>query len=256
MRLWDLIKLVGYEYRYEKREWILSIILQCLAFTGVFFLFALAGDIDRVCGEYLSPLYPNGYAFNLIGYDETDIYRLEQMGFHNIAFSSTTSRGYAVTDSLDRIWNHKLRAVLMGKDIWSDGLDEILSIIFFGQITLGMIGASLFMTMMNNLDNSVAMKLMRRQRYIKMLGQLGCSRVVCQKIFYLFVAARGTAAFLAAIWFNGLLISLLNRYLIRNMYIQADIAVFRWGQAVRIWILSMFLTGLCFRRQWRRNDES
>ena len=256
MKFLDMLKLVAYEYRYEKKEWILSLILQCLAFLGVFFLFSLAGDIDRVCGEYLSPLYPNGYAFNLTGYSETDSCGLEKIGFQDIAFSSATGQGYAITDSLSGIWGHKLHAVFTGKDIWSDGLDEILSIIFFCQITLGMIGIALFFVMINNLENSVAMKLMRRQRYIRMLGQLGCPRAVCREIYYIFVAVRSTGAFLMAICLNGFLVYLLNGYLEQNMYMQADIAVFRWTRALGIWILSMFSIGLCFRRQWRRNDES
>lgn len=130
MRFWDMLKLVGYEYRYEKKEWILSLILQCLAFIGVFFLFAIAGDIDRVCGEYLSPLYPDGYAFNLTGYDESDICELEGMGFHDITFSGVSGQGGAVTDSLSGIWSRKLYAVFTGKDIWNNAIDEILSIIF------------------------------------------------------------------------------------------------------------------------------
>lgn len=255
MRFWDMLKLVGYEYRYEKKEWILSLILQCLAFIGVFFLFAIAGDIDRVCGEYLSPLYPDGYAFNLTGYDESDICELEGMGFHDITFSGVSGQGGAVTDSLSGIWSRKLYAFFTGKDIWNNAIDEILSIIFFCQITLGTIGAALFLTMINNLANSVAMKLMRRQRYIKMLGQLGCSRAACQEIYYIFVAVRSTGAFLMAIGFNAILIDMINGYLEKNMYIQADIAVFHWTQATGIWILSMFLIGVSLRRQWRRNNE-
>ena len=255
MKLWDMLKLVGHEYRYETKEWILSLILQCLAFVGVFFLLSVAGDIDRVCGEYMSPLYPDGYAFHLIGYSETDIYELEKMGFYNITFSNTNDQGYAVIDSLRGIWRHKMWAVLGGKDIWNQEIDEVLSIIFFCQITLAIIGVALFLLMLNNLANSVAMKLMRRQRYIKMLGQLGCSQAVCKGIYYVFIIARSTAAFLVSVCFMEVLICLLNGYLRQNMFIQAGIAPLHWMQIAGVWILSMFLIWVCFQRQWGRCDE-
>lgn len=254
MKFWGMLKLVGHEYRYEMKEWILSLVLQCLAFVGVFFLFSVAGDIDRVCGEYMSPLYPDGYAFHLIGYSETNVYELEKIGFYNITFSNTNNQGYAVIDSLRGIWRHKLWAVLEGNDIWNQEVDEVLCIIFFCQITLGIIGIALFLIMLNNLANSVAMKLMRRQRYIKMLGQLGCSRIVCQGIYYIFIITRSTAAFLMAVCLSKVFIDLLNGYLQQNMFIRVGIAPLHWVQVTGIWILSMFLIWVCFQRQWRHSD--
>lgn len=255
MKFWDILKLIRHEYRYEKQEWILSVVLQCLIFCSVFFLITFACNMDEICGEYISPLYPDGFEFRLNGYSVKDVSELEKMGFHSIIFSEGTNQGYGVKDSLRGIWFHKLHAVFVGKDIWNAELDEILSVIFFCQITFGAIAIALFLIMLNNLSNSVAVKLMRRKGYIQMLRQLGCSQSACQRIYYSFFAMRIVFALLPAVWINGYLIHLLNKYLTQSMYIQTSLPQYRWMPVVGIGALSVLLMCVSFQKQWRQLDE-
>lgn len=234
----------------------ISFVLQSLIFISVLFLTTVTGDLDRICGEYIQPLYPNGYGFQLMGYQAEDIPELERMGFYNINFSNLETQGYAVTDSLENIWLCKLRAVWSGKDIWNSELDEVLSVIFFAQMIFGGIGVILLVIMMNNLSNSFAMRLMRRRPYIRMLEQLGCTQAVCRKIWYGFLGMRSIFALLCAVCVNSVLIGLLNEYMAKRMYIKSIFAPFSGGLSVGILVICAVLMWLSFRKQWRQMDES
>ena len=255
MKLWDVLKLIGHEYRYEKREWILSIVLQCMIYISVFFLFTVAGDLDKVLGTYISPLYPNGFEFRLNGFHETDIPTLNQMGFHDIIIFNDREEGLGVVDDLSGIWIYKFQAVFAGKDIWNEELDEILSIMFFCQITFVAIGIAMFLIMMNNLSNSITMKLTRRTQYIMMLKNLGCPDMICKEIYYGFFFFRNIIALLLAATCNGLLFYFLNEYMMQHMYINIPFPQFHWVLIGVLCILSMILMWLSFVKQWRQIDE-
>lgn len=257
MKFRDILKLIRHEYRYEKSEWILSAVLQILIYVSVFFLLTVACDIDEVCGEYVRPLYPDGYEFMLKGYNAEDIAELERKGFYEITISDYSGDGgYGVRDSLNGIWLYKFQAVASGKDIWNDELDEILSVIFFCQITFAAIGAVMLAIMLNNLSNSFAMKLMRRKRYIQMLEQLGCAETICRRIYYGFFCIRGVPALVLAAGINMYLIRLLNRYMAESMYISASFAPFHWVLAFGIGVISVCLMRISFWKQWRQADEN
>lgn len=255
MKFWDSLKLIVHEYRYEKLEWILSVALQWLIFTSVFFLLTIAFDLDEVCGNYMGTLYPNGYDFMLEGYGKEDIPELEKMGFYDISFSDVGESGYGVTDDLNGIWALKWKANLSGKDIWNEGLDEILSVLFFCQLSFGAIGLVMFIIMLNNLSNSFAMKLMRRKRYIRMLGQLGCRKEVCQRIYYGFFSIRNVLALILAVSTNACLIHLLNGYMMKYMYISASFQSFYLVLVLGVLFVSMCLMWITFQKQWRRMNE-
>lgn len=256
MNFRDILKLIRHEYAYDKAEWMFSIVLQGLIFISVLFLITVAGDMNRICSGYIQPLYPDGYEFTLVGYSEEDIPKLEHMGFYDVTFSNVGNQGSGVIDSLDGIWLHKLQAALAGKDIWNEELDEFLSVIFFGQIVFGAIGAVMLILMLNNLSNSFAMRLMRRKRYIRMLEQLGCAKSTCRSIYYGFFGIRNIAALVWAAVINGLLIHFLNGYMAGRMYIGSSFTPFCWSHVIGIWIISTLLMWLSFQKQWRLADES
>lgn len=255
MKLRDSLKLILHEYRYEKIEWIVSIILQWLIFTSVFFLLTVSFDLDSVFGGYLKTLYPDGYDFMIEGYSQSDIPALEEKGFYDITIPEDSDSGYAVTNNLDGIWFQKIEATLSGKDIWNADLDETLSVMLFGQVILGAIGFVMLITMMNNLSNSFTMKLMRRKRYINMLQQLGMSKTVCKSIYYGFFSIRNVVALVASIFTNVVLIKLLNNYMYESMYITSTFKYFNWILVISVWVISMLLMWLSFTKQWRRLNE-
>lgn len=255
MKFWDKLKLILHEYRYEKTEWLLSVMLHWLIFTSVLFLLTLALSMDEICGEYMKPMYPEGYDFILTGYCEEEIAQLKEMGFYDITFSSEGDSCYAMRDDLHGIWMHKLEAALLGKDIWNESLDEILSVMFFCQLTFGAIGVVMFIVMMNHLSNSFTMKLMRRKNYIRMLRQLGCPCKVCQEIYYEFFVIRNVLALILAIGTNGYLIHRLNEYMQERMYIMSAFPKIHWMLVLVIWLISMFMMWISFQKQWRQMDE-
>lgn len=255
MKFWDKTKLVFHEYKYEKVEWIISLILQWLIFTSVFFLFTIAKDINKVCSDYLKPIHKEGYCFELIGYDKSDVEELQKMGFRDIEFSEEYDKGYALIDSLENIWGYKIKASLQGKDIWNEGLDEIISVMFFCKITLVSIGAIMLIVMVNNLSNSFGMKLIRRKRYIQMLIGLGCGKEVCKSIYYGVFNVRNGIAILMASVSNALLIKMLNNYMHKRMYINSEFQGYNINLLVVMVMLSIGLMWISFRKQWRMINE-
>lgn len=256
MKLCDKFKLITYECKYEKSEWILSVILQYLIFTSVLFLFTIACDIDKICGEYIKPMYLEGYDFVLKGFNEQDIEKLHEMGFREISFSDEDSLGYAVLDDLDGIWIYKLQAAFSNKDIWNEDLDEMLSMIFFCQIIFGSLGIVLLIIMMNNLSNSFGMKLIRRKKYICMLRQLGCSVSVCRRIFFCFFLIRNILSLSVAIITNSYLISALNKYMGKNMYISSSFKQYDIYMICFVTVISIFIVLISFTKQWRQCSEN
>ena len=255
MKISDTFRLILNEYKYEKKEWILSLGLQWLIFTSVFFLFTVSGGIDEVCSVYMKPLYENGYDFFLEGYSQQDVPELTKMGFYDISFSDQGETGYAVTDNLDKIWIYKFKATFSGKDIWNKDLDETLGIMFFCQIMLGAIGIVMLIIMINNLSNSYTMKLIRRKNYIKMLRQLGCTKKSCKQIYYGFFCMRSIIALTMAVGINSCIIRLLNRYVKESMHIAASFSEFDVRTLLVTGIVSLWGMWISFQKQLRKTDE-
>lgn len=256
MKFYDIFKLVVHEYRYEKLEWIFSTFLQIFIYTSVLFLLTIAGDIDGICGKYLRPMYEDGYDFNLVGYTKSDVSELEDMGFHDISFSNVDNSGYAIIDELDGIWLYKIKAAIDGKDIWNSVLDETLGVVFFCQIIVGSLGVVMLVIMLNNISNAIAMKLIRRKQYIKMLGQLGCSKKICQRIFFLVFIIRNICALLISIVVNRYLIQMINKYMSEKMYIQTGFVQQNWVLIGMTFFVSVCVMRISFRKQWRQCNEN
>lgn len=246
--------MINHEHTYEKQEGIMSFILQLLVYITVFFLFTVTCDIDKMVGEYLSPLYPEGFEFRLNGYSERDIADLENMGFYNISFSSVGKQGYGTTNDLANIWLYKLRAAFSGNDIWNEEIDEILGVILLGQVVFGTIGIAMLLIMMNNLSNSIAMKLMSRRHYVQMLKQLGCTKQISQSIFLGLFCARTLLAFFLAMVINAQFIKQTNYYVKRYMYIPSSFVEYNWMLIFGVGIISIMLLWFSFQMQWRKMD--
>ena len=255
MKFCDVFKLVSHEYKYEKLEWIASVILQMFIYTSVLFLLTIAGNIDGICGKYLAPIYEDGYNFRLVGYTEADISTLEEMGFRDITFSNSTNEGTAYIDELDGIWFYKIKAVIEGKDIWNADLDETLGVVFFCQVIVGSLGIVMLVIMLNNISNAIAMKLIRRKNYIQMLGQLGCARKISQRIFYLVFVIRNVCALIVAILLNSYLIKVVNTYMIEEMYIPVGFERFNGLLVGGSLLISVGIMRISFIKQWRQCNE-
>lgn len=250
----DLFRLIFREYRNGKREWILSFILQVIICVSVLFVFTIVCDLDYVCGAYMKNLYPNGFPFNLKGYGIEDTSTLSEMGFYDLSFSNIDKSGYGIRDSLDGIWIHKISSAFNGKDIWNSELDEILCVVFFCQIMLGIIGISLVFLMINNLSNSFAMKIARRENYMCMMSQLGCPNSVCWNIFFLGYLFSMFVAFGCAIVLSGQLIQQLNVYLSKSMYIDFAFIPYNIKIIIIMAMLDALIMFLAFRKQWRHRN--
>lgn len=250
----DLFRLICREYRNGKQEWIILFVLQFFIYVSVLFIVTIACDIDRVCGVYIRTLFPNGFEFNFIGYSTEDISILSQMGFYNISFSSVGENGYGIIDNLDGIWIYKIYSVFVGKDIWNADIDEILCIIFFCQIIFAILGLSLFCLLINNLVNSFAMRMLRRERYIHMLMQLGCPSNTCWYIFWGPYILCMLITYLGATMINGKFIQQLNIYLAKDMYIDFSFMQYDKKMIAIMGILSALVMFMAFRKQWRHRN--
>lgn len=256
MKFCDVFKLVIREYSHEKLESIFSIFLQIFIYVSVFFLFTISGDIDGIFGKYLLPIYEDGYEFNLVGYTKADVSELEEMGFRDITFDDSGDEGYGVIDELDNIWIYKLKAVMDGKDIWNEDLDDTLGVMAFCQIMTGSLGIVMFIIMFNNLSNAISMKLLRRKRYIYMLDQLGCSKKVSQNIFYIFFVIRNICALFISVIINYFLVQYVNDYMAQEMYILTGFKQFEGMLIGMILLISICVMWISFKKQWRKCYEN
>ena len=180
---------------------------------------------------------------------------LEKIGFRDVKFSEGSNSANGYLDDLDHVWIYKMQAVFDHKDIWNEDVDDVLGIMLFCQVILGATGVAMLLLMINNVSNSVAMKLQRRQRYIRMLEQLGSTRQMCMSVYYTFFAIRNMLALIMAVIVNVISINLLNDYLNNRMYIGVTLPVFFWQLFVFVLLISLLLIGASFWKMWRRIDE-
>ena len=256
MRILDKLKLILRECRYEKSELVLSVVQQILTFSAVCFMFTIFLGMDNLFGKYMMPLYDEGYCFSLEGYTEDDMKSLEDKGFYNFRINNEGEIMEAYIKDTNGIWIYKLQAVLDGKDIWNEALEEILGVMLFCQIITGAIGVALFIIMLNNLSNSFAMKLIERKNYISMLYQLGCSKYNCKSIYYGFFVIRNVLALILASVANCGLIMAVNNYLQGKIKLNNSFSLINPGMIIGILLLSIVFMLITFEKQWRRIDET
>lgn len=250
MRFYDVWKLIIYEYKYERHESIISILLQWIIYSSVLFVFTISFGLDEICSEYISPIYPSGYEFYFEGYGINDLQELENMGFYNIEFSNVGNNGLGSINNLDGIWICKMKATMNGKDIWNSDIDEILMIIFLGQTIFASIGIMILGVMFNCASNSFKMKLIRRRGYIDMIKRLGGTVRLCQKIYGGLFCIRNFIALLGAVCSNAILIFLLNRYINTKMNICSSFGMVDWKMFFGICFVSYGVI-ILFQRQLR-----
>lgn len=256
MKFCDKIKLILHEFRYDKAEWILSVMLQCVIFVSVLFLWTVSLGLDEICTDYLKPVYEDGYTFAISGFAEEDLPKLEQMGFYDADISEDGEVRMATTDTLDGIWIYKLKAAFEGRDIVNEEIEETLAVMLFCQIILGAVGIIMLIIMVNNLTNSYAMKMLSRKTYINMLSQLGCYQNVIESIYYIFFVIRNIVALIMAFAINAASIAWLNRYISENMKIKASFAQFDMWLVAGMVLSSVFLMWISLRKEWRQMNEN
>lgn len=250
MKFCDILKLILYEYKYEKRESIMSVVLQWIVYTGVLFVFTISFGLDEICSEYISPMYPSGYDFYFEGYGEADLDDLEGMGVYNITFSNVGDGGHGYIENLNGIWKYKLKATMKGKDIWNSDIDEVLIIVFLGQLIFASIGVMILCVMFNCVSNAFKMKLIRRKVYIDMLKNLGGPTKICQYVYGGLFCARNFFALISAVCSNAILIFALNQYINIEMSIFSSFRAIDWKLFLGICLIS-YLVIILFQRQLR-----
>lgn len=250
MRTKDIFRLIGYEMKHERPEWISSVIIQFVIYSMVLFLFGMAGNVDNIFCEYIRPAYPDGFEFELKGFKEKDIHTLEKMGFQDVTIYEDRGEGTGILNDLDNIWLYKLIAIMNGRDIWSAKLDMVLSIIFFVQFVFGIIGILMLLLMFNSISNSIAMKLDSRKKYIDMLVAIGCTQRICKKLYYGFFWIRNGIAYMAAIVWNSIWLTYMNQIMEKHIGITMENRYNNWNLVIEIGIVgSVIVLGLLLR-QW------
>jgi len=246
----DKLRLVFREYRFGCLENIISVGLQALIFTIVILLFTVSFELDDVLSGYMNPMYSQGYGFDLFGYSQDDIPELEKQGFRDIEFYEDGD-AYGYRDNLSDIWFIKILAIMDGKDIWNSELDEIVNYIFFGQITFLALGVVMFIIMLNNISNSISMRLMLREKYLRMMSGLGCRKSILRSIFFMVFAFRSILAILVAVAAVAVCVDKINAYLHRIMLISLGFSCFSPAYIIGIGLISIVLIFFTFERQWR-----
>lgn len=216
MRRLDLFKLVQREYRFEKAESVVSILVQSLVYFLTLLLFSISHVLDEIFDHFLVKYYKDGFAFNIGGFDEGDRNLLLSMGFYEIHFDGTA---YAKRSSLRNIWYYKILSLLRGKDIWSFDLEEAMNTLLFFKILFIALGFFLLLLLINNISNSVFMKLNRRCHYIEMLNCVGYPSVLCRRIFGYFFLFRYLLSFIIAIFLYFYGIKAFNVFVEKNFHI-------------------------------------
>lgn len=254
MRPCDTLRLVKNEFRYGKMEWIVSVILQILILSCAFFVFSLVTDMDRLGDAYLHKLYPDGYEFSLQGYTEADRSSLESMGFYDLSLGE--EGGIGTTDQIRGIWISKIKAVMDGKDIWNQEVDEFLVVIGLFQVIFGIVAVLLIFVMLNNLSNSFSMKLLRRECYITMLSRLGGRKKEIRRIYYIFFSTRNLVSLLVSCGINAGLTILFNRYIASLLGISSGMQIIRLAEAVGLFLFVELMMRIVFRKIWSESNAN
>ena len=255
MKYKDKLKFVGYELRYGKTEWIMSIFMNAVVLACCLITFIIAAEIGTVCSEYMKKMYPDGYEFEIKGFTESDTKWLEKRGFTPIKDEFSDEYECAVTQDLNNVWFHKLEALVSGKDIWEDDLDLTMEVILFGKIIFSALTIVLVIVLTNSNSNSFLMKLNERKKYISMLSGLGMSKKDCMGIYTLFFTGRNVVSLVIGCVLSALSIFGINRFMEINMGIEAGFSLVNPIIIVLVLIISTIIMVISFKKIWRDVDE-
>ena len=223
----DIAHLAFLEFRYDKRECILSILLHTLTFLCVLFLLSIASGLVPTADEFLKPVYSSnvGYFFTLKGYEESDEEKLSKMGFTNLVYLEDGSV-YACKNDLVGLQSQIFFARLSGRDIWSSELEDILKVLFAIECSLASLCILLALMSASGLSGAVSMKLLRRERYIAMLGMLGASKRQVRNVFALYFFLRLLVATVLALLINAGAVAFLNSYISTVFAVDSKVSLF------------------------------
>ncbi len=223
----DIARLALLEFRYDKRECILSILLHTLTFLCISFLLSVTSGLVPTADEFLKPVYSSneGYFFTLKGYDDSDAEKLSKMGFTNLAYLKDGSV-YASKKKLTGLQRQIFFARLSGHDIWNSELEDILKVLFAIECSLVFLCILLAFMSASGLSGAVSMKLLHRERYIVMLGMLGASKRQVKNVFGLYFLLRLLAAAVLSLLLNAGAVALLNRYISVVFAVDSKIRLF------------------------------
>jgi hypothetical protein len=241
------------EFSYDKKEWILSVTLHAMVFACVIFLSTVACEVNGVVGKSLNRYYKDGYVCKLRGYTLSSSKELETMGFTNLI----EDEGFITSgtlDSLENIIRYKIKALTEDKDIFCMDMEESIRVIFFVQIVFFLLALVLFMLMCGNLANACAIKISKRENYIRMLTELGMSKKACSYIYVRFFLIRNAMALLIAVGLNALVMIKINRYMKEAMNFNCGFRVLNINMICLIAVLSLFFMIIIIREHWREYE--
>lgn len=254
MKIRDILRLIGHETKYGRREWVLSFVMQTLLMSCVLVSMVFFVKLPDTGNVLLHAAFgQEEFSFQLSGYTQADLAELEDMGFENVNFEMREPTGYL--KDLKHIWRYKFRAVTQGKDIWNQEIDGYLMIILFCRITFAVIGIFLWIIMLNSVSNSFRIKLTERERFIQMMHRLGCARKTIFRMYFGFFSVRALPVFLTAAFLSGLTMCMLNSYMERVMYLKVDLPVFPALLIGVMIVIQFVLMRLVMRKAWRESNE-
>ena len=254
MKLRDKIRLSLIEFHHDKKEWITSVILHILVFACVLFLSTISVDIDSVIYGYVDQYNPDGYACRMSGYLEGDVKELENMGFYDFCIDDGVVESGSI-DSIDNAWQYKIKSIMDGKDLYFFEVEDDLNVLLFIKVVFLALSIVLFVLMCGNIINALAIKISKREEYIKMLMGLGMSKRDCGNIYVRFFLARNIFALLIASLLNVWVVMGINRYLIKAMKFKALFSAFNPALILVIFFLCVSFMMIIIKRQWRSRYE-
>lgn len=255
MKISDTVKLVKYEYKYGKAEWIFSIIMNALVMACIFMSLTIALELSGVCSDYFESSYTAGFEFRAKGFTGYDEKWLTDRGFKVTEYWDEDNECKVVTDSLDNIWLYKFEALFIGKDIWDEDLDKILEVILFGNIIFVALTVVMCVILINSNTNSFSMKLDERHQYISMLKQLGMPTKSCIGIYIWFFVGRGLASLVLACGMSALLLKYINIFMADKLHINSEFSLIRPEIVLIAFAVTILLMCISFQKIWREKDE-
>ena len=255
MKISDTVKLVKYEYKYGKTEWIVSIIMNALVMGCILMSLTISLELSSVCSDYFESSYTAGFEFRANGFTRDDEKWLTDRGFKITNYWDEDKKCEVITENLDNIWIYKFEALFMGKDIWDDDLDKILEVILFGNIIFVSLTVVMCVILINSNTNSFTMKLDERSKYICMLKQLGMPTKTCVGIYTWFFITKAVVALVLACGINAVVINFVNDFMSDKLHINSNFSIIRPEIAVAAFAVTILLMCISFRKIWREKNE-
>ncbi len=252
MRFFDKLKLAFLEFKIEKKECFISIILQFCMFTCTIFLLVFSYNIDNIGDCFLRNIYKDGYTFQLIGFKSEE--ELTELGFYDIVLSDDFYS--AKINSISGLWLKKVVAAFQNKDIWNQDVDNFIITIGIAQIIFFSLSMIMLIVMLNCISNSFDLKLVKRQNYIIQLNQLGCSKKNILSIFIVYFSYRNLVALVASFFAINSIIEKLQSYINNVLYIRYGIKQFEFYNYIILYIIFSFVMKIKFNKHYRRKRQN